>query len=153
MTRTFSKIYGLGGIRLGWAYCQELVADVLNRVRGPFNVNSVAQVAGIAAILDIAHTTQVRDHNKKWRAWTTKRLQEFDLSVIDSIGNFILCGFDTSNGKDAESADNFLKQKGILVRRMVGYGLPNHLRVTIGTQAEMTSFIDTIARFLEKEKT
>ena len=149
MTRTFSKIYGLGGMRLGWAYCPEPVVDVLHRVRGPFNVNSVAQIAGIAAVQDVAFTAQVRDHNKKWLQWTTDRLREFGLSVPDSIGNFILCDFDKAVGKDAETADVFLKRNGIIVRRMSGYGLPNHLRITIGTQAEMARVIDAIGQFLE----
>ena len=151
MTRTFSKIYGLGGIRLGWAYCPASVVDILHRVRGPFNVNSIAQAAGIGAVRDLAFTTRVRNHNTKWLRWTRNRLCELGLTVTDSIGNFILCAFESTEGRDAEAADKFLNSNGIIVRRMDSYGLPHCLRITIGTQAEMTTFIDTIGRFLEKK--
>ena len=150
MTRTFSKIYGLGGMRLGWAYCPESVADVLNRVRGPFNVNSIAQVAGIAALKDVMFTNQVREQNTSLLEWTGSRLREFGLSVTDSVGNFVLCGFESASGKDAESADLFLKQNGVIVRRMAGYGLPGYLRISIGTETEMTKLINILAQFLER---
>ncbi len=152
MTRTFSKIYGLSGMRLGWAYCPKPVIDVLHRVRGPFNVNSMAQTAGIAAVRDEAFTKQVCNHNKIWLPWTSTRLRELGLSVTDSIGNFILCGFDNIEGKNAETADLFLRKRGIIVRRMTGYGLPNYLRITIGTEVEMVTFIETLDQFLGNKK-
>ena len=148
MTRTFSKIYGLGGLRLGWAYCPKSVVDVLHRVRGPFNVNSIAQAAGIAVLKDEAFTEKVKNHNAKWLPWTRDRLLEFGLSVTESVGNFILCDFFNVDGKDAKSADTFLKQEGIIVRSMTSYGLPNSLRVTIGTESEMKTTVSAIGRFL-----
>ena len=93
MTRTFSKIYGLAGLRLGWAYCPAEVADVLHRVRGPFNVNAAAEAAGLAALADIAHVAASRAHNEVWRPWLTDRLAALGLTVYPSIANFVLVRF------------------------------------------------------------
>lgn len=152
MTRTFSKLYGLGGMRLGWAYCPADVAGVLHRVRGPFNVNAAAQAAGAAAVRDLEFTAKVRAHNAKWLPWTRDRLMELGLSVTDSVGNFVLVCFDGIDGKDAADADAFLKQNGIIVRRMAGYGLPACLRITIGAEREMTAVADALARFLGRNE-
>ena len=113
----------------------------------------MAQAAGIAAVQDEAFTRQVREHNKIWLPWTSNRLREFGLSVTDSIGNFILCGFNNTVEKNAEAADLFLKSNGIIVRRMGGYGLPNYLRITIGTEPEMIIFVKALGQFLERQKT
>ena len=153
MTRTFSKIYGLGGIRLGWAYCPESVVSVLHRVRGPFNVNGAAQAAGAAAVRDAAFTDRVRVHNRKWLPWTRNRLMDLGLSVTDSVGNFVLVSFDSIADRNAEDADAFLKKNGIIVRRMAGYGLPECLRITIGTEREMTAVVDTLTTFLGRNET
>ena len=153
MTRTFSKIYGLGGIRLGWAYCSESVVSVLHRVRGPFNVNGAAQAAGTAAVRDSAFTDRVRAHNKKWLPWTRNRLMDLGLSVTDSVGNFVLVCFDSIADKNAEDADEFLKKNGIIVRRMAGYGLPECLRITIGTEPEMKAVVDILTTFLGRNET
>ena len=148
MTRTFSKIYGLGGMRLGWAYGPTAVIDVLNRVRGPFNVGAAAQAAGTAAIRDVAFTGEVRAHNTRWLPWTRDKLSALGLSVTDSVGNFLLVCFDGLADHDAEAADAFLKRNGIIVRRMAGYGLPECLRITIGREEEMRAVVDALARFL-----
>jgi len=148
MTRTFSKIYGLGGMRLGWGYGPAAVVDVLNRVRGPFNVSAAAQAAGVAAVQDTAFTAQVRDHNDRWLPWTTDKLRDLGLSVTDSVGNFVLACFDGLADHDAEGADQFLKQNGIIIRRMAGYGLPACLRISIGTEDEMNALVDAMARYL-----
>ena len=148
MTRTFSKIYGLGGMRLGWAYGPTAVIDVLNRVRGPFNVGAAAQAAGTAAIRDVAFTGEVRAHNTRWLPWTRDQLSALGLSVTDSVGNFLLVCFDGLADHDAEAADAFLKRNGIIVRRMAGYGLPECLRITIGREEEMRAVVDALARFL-----
>ncbi|MEK9726012.1 MAG: histidinol-phosphate transaminase, partial [Rhodospirillaceae bacterium] len=152
MTRTFSKIYGMGGMRLGWAYGPPEVIDVLHRVRGPFNVNAAAQAAGAAAVRDLAFTDKVRRHNAQWLPWTRDQLLTMGLSVTDSVGNFVLVCFQGLAEKTAEGADAFLKQNGIIVRRMAGYGLPECLRITIGTEDEMRAVVDTLARYLGRNE-
>lgn len=153
MTRTFSKIYGLGGVRLGWAYAPANVVDVLNRVRGPFNVGAAAMAAGVEAMKDIGFETMSREHNIKWRDWTTKELGRLGLDVTPSIGNFLLVCFAGQPGRDAEAADAFLKSKGIVVRRMGGYGFPNCLRISIGLEDEMRTVVETLAAFLGRNDT
>lgn len=155
MTRTFSKIYGLSALRLGWAYCPPMVADVLNRVRGPFNVGAPAQAAGIAAMDDVAFTEAARVHAVRWRDWTADQLRELDLIVHPSIGNFLLIDFtkvaETRRPEAATLATQALrslKQKGILVRQMDAYRLPHCLRVSIGTAEEMPELVDGVASFL-----
>ena len=134
MTRTFSKIYGLAALRLGWAYCPAAVADVLNRVRGPFNVTAPAIAAGVAALADRAHVETAVAHNDKWLPWVTAEIEKLGLKVTPSVGNFVLIHFPTQKGKDAAAADEFLKSRGIILRRVAAYGLPNCLRMTIGTE-------------------
>ena len=152
MTRTFSKIHGLGGLRLGWAYCPAPVVDVLNRVRGPFNVSAAAIAAGVAAIGDQEFTAKVRAHNDTWLAWTRDELRKLGLSVPDGVGNFLLTCFPDQPGRDAAAADAFLKQRGIIVRRVEGYGLPQCLRITIGLEDEMRAVIDALSEFLGQNK-
>jgi len=150
VTRTFSKIHALGGLRLGWAYCPPDVADVLNRVRGPFNVASAAQAAGIAALEDVAFTETSRVHNETWRAWFTDEVRTLGLTVHPSVANFVLVSFkgQTPGKDDAEAARQFLKARGILVRQMNAYGLPDCLRVTIGTEEEMRTVVSVLREFL-----
>src|SRR5258705_12948467 len=133
MTRTFSKIYGLAALRLGWAYCPAAVADVLNRVRGPFNVTAPAIAAGVAAIEDKAFMETAVAHNEKWLPWVTAEFEKIGIKVTPSIGNFVLMHFPAAKGKDAVAADEHLKKHGIILRRVAAYGLPNCLRMTIGT--------------------
>lgn len=153
MTRTFSKIYGLGGVRLGWAYAPANVVDVLNRVRGPFNVGAAAMAAGVAAMRDVAFEEMSRAHNTKWRAWTTAEFSRLGLDVTPSIGNFLLVCFGDDPTRGAEAADAFLKTRGIVVRRMGGYGFPNCLRITIGLEEEMRAVVDALAVFLGRNDT
>jgi histidinol-phosphate aminotransferase len=158
MTRTFSKIYGLGALRLGWAYCPAAVADVLNRVRGPFNVNAAAQVAGAAAVDDQGFVEASRRHNAMWRDWTGERLRELGLTVHPSIANFLLVDFAPPDGAPAngeaagraEEARLFLKERGILLRQMGAYGLPHCLRMSIGTADEMRLAVECISDFLDR---
>lgn len=153
MTRTFSKIYGLGGVRLGWCYAPDNVVDVLNRVRGPFNVSSSAIAAGVAAIEDVAFEEMSREHNDKWRDWTASQLQKLGLDVTPSIGNFLLVCFGDDPDRNAEAADQYLKSRGIVIRRMNGYGLPNCLRISIGLEEDMRAVVDTLAAFLGRNDT
>ena len=150
MTRTFSKIYALGGMRLGWAYCPAAVADVLNRTRGPFNVSSAAQAAGLAALEDEDFIERSRRHNAEWRQWFTDRLRQDGFTVHPSVGNFVLVSLkDLPAGRnDAEGARQHLKSRGILVRQMGGYGLPDSLRITIGLEAEMRAVAEALAEWV-----
>jgi histidinol-phosphate aminotransferase len=148
MTRTFSKMYALGGVRLGWAYCPPSVADVLERARNPFNVSAPAQLAGVAALADTAFAERSRRHNDTWLAWTTERLRGLGLVVPPSAGNFILARFPSAAGRDAEAADAFLKRHGIITRRVAAYGLADSLRITIGREDEMRAVADTLSDFL-----
>jgi histidinol-phosphate aminotransferase len=148
MCRTFSKIYALGGLRVGWAYTSAEVADVLNRVRNPFNVNAAAQAAAIAALEDVPATDRAREHNDIWLPWLTRELTALGLRLTPSVGNFVLVRFPASAGRDAEAAFAFLQSRGIITRKMGAYHLPDCLRITIGTEAEMRAVVDAIAGFL-----
>ncbi|MDD3446208.1 MAG: histidinol-phosphate transaminase [Zavarzinia sp.] len=148
MLRTFSKLYGLAALRLGWAYCPEGVADVLNRIRGPFNVSSAAQAAGVASLEDTAFLEEARRHNTTWRAWLTGRLTQLGLEVTPSVTNFLLVRFPDEAGRTAAEADAYLTARGILLRRVAAYGLPAHLRISIGTGEECELAAAAIADFL-----
>ncbi len=148
MTRTFSKIYGLSALRLGWAFCPPEIADILHRVRGPFNVNALAQAAGAAAVRDQAHINRARAHNDKWLPILTQRLRGMGLSVTPSVGNFLLMDF-AESGKSASDAEEFLSRRGLLLRGVAGYGLPTCLRMTIGSDEENHAVLDALQQFLE----
>jgi histidinol-phosphate aminotransferase len=147
MTRTFSKIYALASLRLGWAYCPPAIADALNRLRGPFNVGAPAQVAGVAALGDVAYTDLARRHNETWLAWTTERLRETGLEVAPSVCNFLLVRFPDIPGRDAAAADRFLRDRGIITRAMNAYHLPDSLRLTIGREDEMRAVVEALGEF------
>jgi histidinol-phosphate aminotransferase len=149
MTRTFSKIYGLAGLRLGWAYCPAGIADVLNRIRGPFNVTSAAISAGVAAIEDQGHIDDSVAHNEKWLPWVSEEIGKLGLKVTPSVGNFVLIHFEKEGAKSAPAADEFLKSRGIIMRRVAGYGLPHALRMTIGTESDNRAVVAALADFLK----
>jgi len=147
MTRTFSKIFGMGGMRVGWAYCPAAIADVLNRIRGPFNVSSAALAAAQAAIEDTAFTELARRHNDYWLPWLAERMTALGLEVVPSVANFILVRFPTVD-KTAKAADAFLRSKGIIVRGVSSYGLPDYLRITIGPADEVQAVAAAVAEFM-----
>jgi histidinol-phosphate aminotransferase len=149
MTRTFSKIYGLASLRLGWAYCPSHVADVLNRIRGPFNVGTPALLAGAAAIADQAHVERAIAHNNEWLAWLTKELSALGLEVTPSVGNFILVHFPKDAQHSAAKADAFLLNHGLILRRMEAYGLPGALRLTVGSQEANRAVVAALKEFLK----
>ncbi|MCC7253024.1 histidinol-phosphate transaminase [Hyphomicrobium sp.] len=148
MTRTFSKIFGLAGLRIGWAYCPAAVADALNRIRGPFNLGAPSIAAGAAAMDDWAHIEAAVRHNDEWLPWLTAEIERLGLKVTPSVANFILVHFPTEPGRDAAACDAFLKGRGIILRRVMGYGLPGALRLTIGTGAENRAVVDALAAFV-----
>lgn len=151
MTRTFSKIYALGGMRLGWAYCPPVVADAINRIRPPFNVTSAAQAAGIAAVNDVEFLTRSRDHNTAWQPWLAARLAEAGLDVVPSVGNFVLARFPNAPGKDAAAAMKFLNSRGIIARSTASAGIPDGIRITIGLEDEMRLTAAAVADFMGAE--
>ncbi len=148
MLRTFSKVYALAGLRLGWAYCPPAIADVLNRIRGPFNVSAPALAAGVAAVEDVAALARARAHNQRWLPWLSERLTALGLLVTPSVGNFVLPRFPDDPRHNADAAFAFLQARGILTRQMGGYGLPQHLRITIGTGEEMEIVAAALSEFM-----
>lgn len=148
MTRTFSKIYGLAALRLGWAYCPAHVADVLNRVRGPFNISAPAIAAGTAAMTDQDFVDRAVAHNDTWLSWLTSELTNMGLEVTPSVGNFVLVHFSAANGHSAPSADAYLQEHGFVVRRMDAYGLPNALRISIGTEEANRGLASCLKAFM-----
>lgn len=148
MLRTFSKIYGLGGVRLGWAYASAEIADILNRIRGPFNVNMMAQCAGVAAVKDAAFVEKCRAHNQKWLNRLPDFFKNLGLDCVPSVANFILVKFPNAD-KTAAGANEFLLSKGIIVRAMNSYGLPDCLRVTIGSDEDMEAFTQALTAYMK----
>ncbi len=148
MTRTFSKIYGLAALRLGWAYAPPGIVDVLNRLRGPFNVSHPGIAAGVAAMEDATHVAQAIAHNTQWLPWLTQELLALGIPVTPSVANFLLMHFEPQGPWTAATADAFLKSRGIILRRVVGYGLPDALRLTVGREADNRAVIDALDEFM-----
>jgi histidinol-phosphate aminotransferase len=147
MTRTFSKIHGLAALRLGWMTGPAAVVDVMNRVRGPFNVSAPALAAGEAAIADHDYVARCAAQNEAWRDWLTKRLAAAGVPCTRSHGNFVLARFGAEGPASAAEADGWLKARGLIARRMEGYGLPEHLRVTVGDEAACRAVADAVDAF------
>lgn len=148
MTRTFSKIHGLAGLRLGWVYCPLHVADALNRIRGPFNVGVPAIAAGQAAIADQGFVEKAVAHNDLWLEWLTKELTSLGLRVTPSAGNFLLLHFPAETVRNAAAADRFLLEHGFILRRMESYGLPQALRLSVGSEEANKNLVDALRTFL-----
>ncbi|WP_439549316.1 histidinol-phosphate transaminase [Falsiroseomonas sp.] len=145
MTRTFSKIFGLGGMRLGWAYAPAAIIDILGRVRGPFNVNAAAMAAGIAALAEPGWIEKSIAHNTEWRGKVAAAAEGLGLKVWPSEGNFLLVDF--GDAARAKAADAHFRARGLIVRAMGGYGLPQCLRITIGAAEECQMVIDALTDF------
>lgn len=148
MTRTFSKIYGLASLRLGWMTGPAHVIDAVNRIRGPFNVNGPAIAAGIAALADEAHAAAAVAHNERWLPWLTREIAALGLAVTPSVGNFILIHFPAEAGLSAKDADAFLTRRGLVLRAVGAYGLPNCLRMTIGDEEANRLAVAALKDFL-----
>jgi histidinol-phosphate aminotransferase len=148
MTRTFSKIYGLANLRLGWMVAPAHITDAINRIRGPFNVNGPAIAAGIAAIQDEAHIAKAIEHNDKWLAWLTREIEALGLKVTPSVGNFMLIHFPKEAGKSAKDADAFLSSRGLILRQVEAYGLPDCLRLTVGDEEANGLVVRALSDFM-----
>lgn len=148
MTRTFSKIFGLAALRLGWAYAPPAIADVLNRIRGPFNVSEPGIRAGVAAMEDVAQVDAALAHNDLWLAWLNAELGKLGIPVTPSAANFLLMHFpDGGNGTRADAAEAHLKSRGLILRRVKSYGLPDAIRLTIGLEDENRAVLAALAEF------
>jgi len=145
MTRTFSKLYGLGGIRVGWGYGPDAVIDVLNRIRGPFNLSTAALAAAQAAIEDVEYVARCQQENSRWRAWLADALAASGVPSDTSCANFILARF--ADRAEAEACDEFLQSQGLIVRRVAGYKLPHALRITVGDEIACRRVASAVAKF------
>lgn len=150
MCRTFSKIFALGGLRIGWCYGPAHIIDVLNRVRGPFNTNRIAQVAAIAALEDDDHFQKTLQHTLTEREKLSQKLTDLGLDVLPSSCNFILVRF--KDEQQAQEANQSLENNGLIVRGMKAYHLPEALRITIGTAEENLKVFDCLQDFMKVSK-
>jgi histidinol-phosphate aminotransferase len=147
MTRTFSKLYGLAGLRLGWLYAPAAICDVLNRIRGPFNTSTLQQKVGAAAVRDRDHFWKAVAHNSKWLPWITEEIRKSGLRVDDSVANFVLIHFPKGE-KNAQAADAYLMRHGVILRGVASYGLPDCLRMTVGTEEQNRRAVSLLQEFM-----
>jgi histidinol-phosphate aminotransferase len=145
-TRTFSKIYGLAGLRIGWAYGPPDVIEILNRLRTPFNASGPAMAAAIAALKDTAHVERVREHNAQWLARISAELAALGVRVAPSVTNFYLLDFGKLPGKSADDAGAWLEDHGIIPRPGGG---DNYLRITVGDDSENLAVLDSLTSYLQ----
>jgi histidinol-phosphate aminotransferase len=148
VTRTFSKVYGLAALRVGWGYCPAPIADAVDRIRAPFNTSTCAQDAAIAALDDNEFLRRSVEHVARWRDWLTQQLGGIGLEVVPSQANFVLAGFPKTPGRTAPEAEAFLAARGLIVRAVANYGLPDHLRITIGLEDHNRAVAEALAEFL-----
>jgi len=145
MTRTFSKIYGLGGLRIGWGYAAREIIDVLNRLRGPFNLSTAQLAAAEAAVRDRAHVARCQSETARLRSWLANALAGHGVPTDTSSANFVLARF--TSAEEADACDAFLKREGVIVRKVAGYKLPDCLRITIGDEPSCRRVAHLIGQF------
>ena len=145
MTRTFSKVYGLGGLRIGWGYGPRAIIDVLNRIRGPFNLSTTQLDVAKAAVRDTAHLDRCLAENARLRPWLAEALAAQGVPSDPSHANFILARF--ASEAEAMACDAWLREAGIIVRRVASYGLPDCLRITIGDESACRRVAHAVAQF------
>lgn len=148
MTRTFSKIYGLGGLRIGWGYGPRAIIDVLNRIRGPFNLSNTQLDAAEAAVRDQDWVAKCRSENARMRVWLAEALAEIGVPSDVSMANFVLARF--ADVAEAEACDTWLKEQGLIVRRVASYKLPHCLRITVGDESACRRVAHAVAQFRGK---
>jgi histidinol-phosphate aminotransferase len=150
VTRTFSKIHGLAALRVGWGYMPEEMASAVDRIRLPFNINIPAQLAAVAALGDDDFMARSVALVEQWRPWLTQQINGLGLDVVPSAANFVLVGFPDAPGRTAPDAEAFLATKGLLTRGVGNYGLPNHLRITIGLEEHNRAVVEGLAEFVAR---
>ena len=148
VTRTFSKIHGLAGLRVGFGYAPVAVAEAVDRIRLPFNNSIPAQEAAIAALTDIEHQERSRELVRQWRPRLTQAIRGMGFEVYPSAGNFVLVRFPDA-ARAARECDAFLHSRGLIVRPTGGYGLTDCLRITVGTAEQNEQLIDALRAFAE----
>jgi histidinol-phosphate aminotransferase len=151
MCRTFSKIHGLAALRLGWLYGPAHIVDAVNRIRGPFNVNAAAMAAGMAAIKDSAHIEASRAHNERWLAWLLEQIPRLGLATTPSVANFVLIHFPNVEGRTAADADAFLTRRGLILRRVTAYKLPDALRMSVGSEEANRLAVAALSEFMGRK--
>ena len=147
MTRTFSKLYGLGGLRVGWGYGPKHIIENLNRIRGPFNLSAAGLAAAEAAVMDKEYIEKCRLENNRLRTWLAEALTEHGVISDTSMTNFILARF--ASQEEAAACDEYLKSQGLIVRQVAGYKLPNCLRITIGDESACRRVAHAVGQFRE----
>ncbi len=152
MTRTFSKIHGLAGLRIGWGYGPAHVIDALNRIRSPFNLSVPGSAAAVASLSDRVHIDRAAEHNAVWLPKVTAAVEKLGLKVTPSVANFVLIHFPDRPGNKAADADAFLLSRGIVARQVSAYGLPNALRMTIGSEEANETALAALGEFVGKAK-
>ena len=148
MTRTFSKIHGLASLRIGWAYGPRHVADAINRVRPPFNLNGPAIAAGVASLEDAAHVEAAIAHNARWLPWLAQSITQLGIGVTPSAANFLLLEFGRNGVRSAGEADAYLSARGYILRAVSAYGLPQCLRLTVGDEEANRGLVDALTQFV-----
>jgi histidinol-phosphate aminotransferase len=148
VTHTFSKLHGLASLRVGWAYAPAPIAEAVDRIRLPFNTSSAGQAAAIAALADTEFQARSLALVERWRPWLTQQLGGLGLDVVPSAANFVLIGFPSTPGKTAADAEGFLAARGLITRGVGGYGLPHHLRITIGLEEHNRAVVDALGDFM-----
>jgi len=149
MTRTFSKIHGLASLRLGWCYGHQDILSVLGRIRSPFNVSEISQKAGEVAVEDRNFQSEVFKHNNMWKKILIEELTNLGFYFTGTEGNFLSIGKTKSIRKNIEDIDKFLRSNNIITRSLEFFGLPNHLRVTIGKGKDMEIFLEVLKGFIK----
>lgn len=150
MLRTFSKMYGMAGLRLGWAYCPKPVADILYSIKPPYGVNYPALAAGIEAVRDTAFYARSLAHNARWMPWLQQEFRKLGLVPQPTVANFMVLTFPGTPGKTAEEARLYLANHDILVRDLGSYGIPDALRLSVGTEEENHILVDTLRAFMTR---
>lgn len=148
VTHTFSKLHGLAALRVGWAYAPAAIAEALERTRQPFNTSIPAQLAAVAALGDEDFQRRSLEHVERWRPWLAQQLGGLGLEVVPSAANFLLVRFPSNEGMRASDAEAFLASRGLLARGVGGYGLPEHLRITLGLEEHNRALVAALADFL-----
>jgi len=150
VTKTFSKIHGLGGMRVGYGYAPAEMIGAMERIRAPFNVNLPAQAAAAAALRDKDFQATSRELVLLWRPWLSQQLGGLGLEVTPSQGNFVLVGFAKTAGRTAKEAEDFLASKGFLTRGLANYGLADYLRITIGLEVHNRDVVQALTEFMDR---
>jgi histidinol-phosphate aminotransferase len=151
VTRTFSKLHGLATLRVGWAYGPAEMIGALDRIRQPFNTSIPGQLAAVEALADKDFQKASLDLLAQWRPWLAQQLGGLGLSPVPSATNFVLVGFPTTGPKSAQAAEAYLASRGLIVRGVGGYGLPHHLRMTIGLEAHNRAVVEALADFMQAD--